>query len=59
MLFHVKQNAFERELAFEHATGSTVIEHSNGAALFSPRNKKGGLLAAFLNQNIPCGLVDR
>jgi hypothetical protein len=23
------------------------------------REKKGGLLAAFKNQNIPCGLVDR
>jgi hypothetical protein len=58
MLFHVKpssKNSVSRETEFVR-TGRvhsntrlvrTVIAHSNGAAFFSSRNKKGGSLAAF------------
>jgi hypothetical protein len=53
MLFHVKRNGFEREWHSNARLVRTVIEHSDGAALFSSRNKKGGLLAAFKNQIFP------
>jgi hypothetical protein len=43
MLFHVERNAFERERCSNARLVRTAIEHSNGAALFSSQNKKGGL----------------